>query len=117
MIPARQQLLPRLSTACPPLPAVSEGRTGAGIFTDRHRHFNAGPGVGSYAELARKHGLTRTQLEVGLAYCRLCVGNTAMGAATEEQLRKNLAAAPVVLSPELLAEVGRIRRQQAHGPL
>lgn len=68
----------------------------------------------SHAALARKHGLTRTQLEIGLAYCRCCVGNLMAGVFSPEQLHKRLAASPVSLSPELLADVGRLYRQQAN---
>jgi len=68
----------------------------------------------SHAALARKHGLTRTQLEIGLAYCRCCVGNLMAGVFPPEQLHKRLAASPVSLSPEFLADVGRLYRQQAN---
>ena len=108
MIPPSPKMLPRFfsprtQTGCPP--------TTGGTVTV------SGSDLTSHAALARKHGLTRSQLEVGLAYCRCCVGNLMAGVFTPEQLHKRLAASPVSLSPEFLADVGRLYRQQANAAL
>lgn len=77
-------------------------------FAGRYSKPNTAPAVAAYAELAHRHGLTPTQLALGFAYNRWCVGSTIIGATTMAQLQENLAAAQVRLSPDILADIERI---------
>ncbi len=79
--------------------------TGFGL---RYGKPNTAPAVAAYAELARQHGLTPTQLALGFVYGRGCVGSVIIGATTMAQLRENLAAREVGLSADILADIERI---------
>ncbi|MFA9219526.1 MAG: aldo/keto reductase, partial [Sphingomonadaceae bacterium] len=48
--------------------------------------------VGQYAQLARAHGLTPTQLALAWCYTRWCVASTIIGATSLPQLKENIAA-------------------------
>ena len=77
-------------------------------FAGRYTKPNTAKAVAAYAELARAHGLTLTQLALGFAYGRWCVGSTIIGATSQAQLQENLDAADVVLSPAVLAGIEEI---------
>lgn len=62
-----------------------------------------------YNALARRHGLTPTQLALAFCYTSWRVASTIIGVTNKLQLDENLAAASVALSPELLAEIDAIR--------
>jgi aryl-alcohol dehydrogenase-like predicted oxidoreductase len=62
-----------------------------------------------YNTLAREHGLTPTQLALAFCYTRWQVASTIIGVTTRAQLDENLDAWGTTLSPELLAEIDRIR--------
>jgi aryl-alcohol dehydrogenase-like predicted oxidoreductase len=64
--------------------------------------------VGQYAELARANGLTPAQLALGWCYSRWFVASTIIGATTLEQLKANIDAWSVKLTPELIAAVDAI---------
>ena len=59
----------------------------------------------NYAELARAHGLTPTQLALSFVYHRWFVGTTIIGATSMAQLQENLAAYQVRLSDEVMAAI------------
>jgi aryl-alcohol dehydrogenase-like predicted oxidoreductase len=80
-------------------------------FAGRYGKPNTAPAVAAYAALARRHGLTPTQLALGFVYNRWCVGSTIVGATTMAQLQENLAARQTRLSPDILADIGRIHLQ------
>jgi aryl-alcohol dehydrogenase-like predicted oxidoreductase len=80
-------------------------------FAGRYGKPNTAPAVAAYAALARRHGLTPTQLALGFVYGRGCVGSTIIGATTLAQLQENLAARQVGLAPDVLADIERIHRQ------
>jgi aryl-alcohol dehydrogenase-like predicted oxidoreductase len=80
-------------------------------FAGRYSKPNTAPAVAAYASLAHRHGLTPTQLALGFAYGRWCVGSTIVGATTMAQLHENLAASQVTLSADLLADIERIHLQ------
>ncbi|MBB5367569.1 MULTISPECIES: aldo/keto reductase [unclassified Janthinobacterium] len=61
-----------------------------------------------YAELARAHGLTPTQLALAWCYTRWFVASTIIGATSLEQLQHNIDAYDITLSPELVAAVDAI---------
>ena len=62
-----------------------------------------------YNALARRHGLTPTQLALAFCYTSRRVASTIIGVTTLAQLDENLAAWGTTLSPALLAEVDAIR--------
>lgn len=64
--------------------------------------------VRAYAELARAHGLTPTQLALAFVTSRPFVTSALIGASTLAQLQENLEACALPLSPELAAEIDRI---------
>jgi aryl-alcohol dehydrogenase-like predicted oxidoreductase len=78
-------------------------------FAGRYGKPNTAPAVAAYADLAQRHGLTPTQLALAFVFRRWCVGSTIIGATTMAQLRENIAASEVALSPELLADIERIQ--------
>ncbi|UGQ45282.1 aldo/keto reductase [Massilia endophytica] len=67
--------------------------------------------VGQYAELARANGLTPAQLALAWCYSRWFVGSTIIGATTLEQLKANIDAWSVKLTPELAAAVDAIHAE------
>ena len=64
-----------------------------------------------YNALARKHGLTPTQLALAFCYTNWRVASTIIGVTSTAQLDENLAAWGTTLSPELLAEIDFIREK------
>ncbi|MGE5493379.1 MAG: aldo/keto reductase [Actinomycetota bacterium] len=78
-------------------------------FAQRYAKPRVPEAVANYAAIAQKHGLTLTQLALAFAYQRWCVASSIIGATSMVQLKENLDADQVVLSPEVLAEI-----EQAH---
>ncbi len=63
-----------------------------------------------YNELARRHGLTPTQLALGFCAGSWRVASTIIGVTSVAQLDENIDAFQTRLSPDILAEVDAIRR-------
>ncbi len=74
-------------------------------FAQRYSKVNVQPAVAAYAELARAHGLTSTQLALGFVASRSFVASTIIGATTLEQLREDVAACGVSLADEVLQQI------------
>ena len=64
--------------------------------------------VAQYTELARDNGLTPTQLALAWCYGRWCVASTIIGATSLAQLKENIDAYDVALTPDLIAQVDAI---------
>ncbi len=79
-----------------------------GGFGQRYAKPNVAPAVAAYVDLARRNGLTPTQLALAFVYSRWFVGSTIIGATSIAQLEENLAAYQVQLSPEILREIDAI---------
>lgn len=62
-----------------------------------------------YNQLARDHGLTPTQLALAFCYTKWQVASTIIGVTSLAQLDENIEAYDVRLSPEVLAEIDKIR--------
>ncbi|MFZ2266722.1 MAG: NADP(H)-dependent aldo-keto reductase [Azonexus sp.] len=77
-------------------------------FGQRYSKPNVLPAVAAYAELARRHGLTPTQLALGFVRSRWFVASTIIGASSLAQLKETLAATQTPISAELLAEIDAI---------
>ncbi|WP_459949236.1 aldo/keto reductase [Denitratisoma sp. agr-D3] len=77
-------------------------------FAGRYAKPNVTPAVAAYVDLARRHGLTPTQLALAFVHRRWCVGSTIIGATNPDQLKENIDAAAITLAPEVLAAVEQI---------
>jgi len=83
----------------------------ANLFSDfamRYRKPNTAKAVAAYVDLAERHGLTPTRLALAFVHGRWCVGSAIIGATSMAQLRENLDAADVTLSPDVLQAIERI---------
>ena len=80
-------------------------------FGQRYTKPNVQPAVAAYVELARRHGLTPTQLALGFTRSRWFVSSTIIGASSLAQLQETLPATRTPLSAELLAEIDAIHLQ------
>lgn len=77
-------------------------------FGQRYTKPNVAPAVQAYVELARRHGLTPTQLALGFVRSRWFVASTIIGASSLAQLQETLPATQTPLSPEILAAIDDI---------
>lgn len=77
-------------------------------FAQRYRKPNTEKALAAYVDLAERHGLTPAQLSLAFVYQRWCVGSTIIGATSIAQLREDLDAADVVLSPDVLRAIEEI---------
>ena len=64
--------------------------------------------VAQYTELARDNGLTPTQLALAWCYGRWNVASTIIGATSLAQLKENIDAHDVTLTPDIIAQVDAI---------
>lgn len=62
-----------------------------------------------YNQLARDHGLTPTQLALAFCYTKWQVASTIIGVTSVAQLDEDIDAWGTTLSPELLAEIDKVR--------
>ena len=77
-------------------------------FGQRYGKPNVVPAVTAYAALAKKHGLTPTQLALGYVRSRWFVSSTIIGASSLAQLQVTLPATRTPIDGELLAEIDAI---------
>ncbi|QLQ25622.1 MAG: aldo/keto reductase [Dechloromonas sp.] len=77
-------------------------------FGQRYGKPNVVPAVTAYAALAKKHGLTPTQLALGYVRSRWFVSSTIIGASSLAQLQVTLPATRTPIAAELLAEIDAI---------
>jgi aryl-alcohol dehydrogenase-like predicted oxidoreductase len=64
--------------------------------------------AGEYAALARKHGITPTQMAIAWIISQWYVASTILGATTVAQLQEQLSAQTITLSPEIIAGIEEI---------
>ena len=74
-------------------------------YAQRYKKPGVFPASAAYAKLARAHGLTPPQLALGFVYHRWFVKSTIIGATTMAQLKENIDAWQMRLSPELVQEI------------
>ena len=74
-------------------------------FAQRYSKPNVQAAVAAYAELARRHRLTPTQLALAFVYSRWFVTSTIIGATSMAQLEENISAYEVKLADEVLQEI------------
>ena len=77
-------------------------------YAQRYKKPGVVPASATYAKLARKHGLTPTQLALSFVYHRWFVSSTIIGATTMQQLTENIDAWDIKLSAEVLQEIEQI---------
>lgn len=77
-------------------------------FGQRYTKPNVVPAVAAYAELARKHGLTPTELALAFVYRRGFVTSTIIGATSLAQLSENIAAWNQTLGEEVMAGIDAV---------
>ncbi|MBN8464861.1 MAG: aldo/keto reductase, partial [Dechloromonas sp.] len=77
-------------------------------FGQRYGKPNVIPAVTAYAALAKKHGLTLTQMAPGFVRSRWFVSSTIVGASSLAQLRETLPATRTPIDAGLLAEIDAI---------
>lgn len=77
-------------------------------YAQRYKKPGVPAAVSAYAELARAHGLTPTQLALSFVYHRWFVATTIIGATSLSQLQENVAAYQVTLSEAVLADIEQL---------
>ena len=77
-------------------------------FGQRYAKLNVAPAVAAYAELARQHDLTPSELALAFVYSRWFSASTIIGATSLAQLDENLGALAVQLPVEVLAAIDDI---------
>lgn len=80
-------------------------------YMARYQQSLAKQAVSEYAAVAKKHGLTPTQLALGWCASRWFVASTIIGATTAEQLKENIGAFGVALSGECLQDIDAVYRR------
>ena len=91
------------------LPAGTRGAILQGGLWRNNEH--AAPAVRAYIELARKHGLDVAQMAIAFALTRPFMTSVIIGATSMEQLKTDIWASQITLSPELLKEIDAIYRK------
>lgn len=74
-------------------------------FAQRYSKTNVQPAVAAYAELARRHGLTPTQLALAFVGSRWFAASTIIGATRMVQLQEDIAACLMDLPEDVVQEV------------
>jgi len=80
-------------------------------YMKRYTQSLAQEAVAEYVVVAKRHGLSPTQLALAWCASRWCVASTIIGATTMEQLKENLGAFDVELTPECLADIDGVYRR------
>jgi len=78
-------------------------------FGQRYEKADVAPAAAAYAALARKHGLTGTELALSFVYRRWFTSSTIIGATSMDQLREDIGAWSKPLSEEVLVEIDRLQ--------
>lgn len=77
-------------------------------FGQRYTKENVESASRSYAELARRHGLSPATLALAFVRSRWFVASTIIGATTLDQLKENIDSVDVALAPPVLEEIDAI---------
>jgi aryl-alcohol dehydrogenase-like predicted oxidoreductase len=91
------------------IPAGTRGAIQPGGLWRNNEH--SAPAVREYIDLARKYALDVAQLGIAFALTRPFMTSVIIGATSMEQLRIDIGAAEVSLTPEILTEIGAIHRR------
>lgn len=74
-------------------------------YAQRYKKPNVFPASAAYAKLARQHGMTPVQMALSFVYHRWFVTSTIIGATSMAQLKENIDAWDMRLSPEVMQEI------------
>jgi len=77
-------------------------------FGQRYTKSNLRPAVAAYCEIARRHGLTPSELALAFVHGRWFVASTIIGATDLVQLAEDLGAFQIQLTPQILAEIDAV---------
>lgn len=77
-------------------------------FAQRYSKGNVAPAVAAYAELAKRHGMTPTQLALAFVSTRWFVTSNIIGATTMAQLEEDIEACGRTLSEDVLKEIDAV---------
>jgi aryl-alcohol dehydrogenase-like predicted oxidoreductase len=91
------------------MPPGSRATINAGLGGRMSAH--SAPAASAYVALAREHGLDPAQMALAFCASRPFMGSVILGATTPAQLRADLGAADVTLSPEVMAGIAAIHRR------
>ncbi|KIZ07435.1 Aldo/keto reductase family protein [Monoraphidium neglectum] len=80
-------------------------------YMERYYQTQAKTATQEYVELAKKHGLTPTQLALAWCRSRWFVRSTIIGATSLPQLKENLDAFSVELSPEVIEGISQVYKK------
>jgi len=80
-------------------------------FMDRYNKKRAREAIAEYAAVAAKHGLSPAVLALAWVKTRPFVGSTIIGATSVAQLKENIDAFDVQLSPDALADVAAVYKR------
>ena len=75
----------------------------------RFRKPNVAPAIDAYADVAKRFGMTLTQLALGYVNSRWFVGASIIGATSMAQLEEDIAAAQYELRPDALAAIAAVQ--------
>jgi len=74
----------------------------------RYNHEHSQTATKAYVALAKKHGISPSQLALAYALSKPFITSVIVGATTLNQLKENLLSADLALSPEIIAEIEAI---------
>jgi aryl-alcohol dehydrogenase-like predicted oxidoreductase len=92
--------------AIPPGSRRSLNETLGGRYTE-----TAVAAVDAYCEVAGRHGLDPAQMALAFCLSRPFMTAAIIGATTMEQLKTNICAAGLVLSDQVMADIGEVYRR------
>jgi aryl-alcohol dehydrogenase-like predicted oxidoreductase len=77
----------------------------------RYNPTRAQEAVKKYVEVAKKHGLDPSQMALAFVINQEFVSSAIIGATTMDQLKSNIDAAEITLSPEVLADIEQVHNE------
>ncbi|MDI7861093.1 aldo/keto reductase [Rhizobiaceae bacterium n13] len=69
------------------------------------------PAVKAYLDIARRYGFDLAQMSIAYCLTKPFMASVIIGATTMDQLKTDIGAADVSLSPDVLKEIGKVHRQ------
>jgi aryl-alcohol dehydrogenase-like predicted oxidoreductase len=90
------------------MPKGSRGDISGGMWRQNE---HSTPATRAYLEVAKKHGLDVAQMAIAFCLTRPFMTSVIIGATTMDQLKTNIAAADLTLSPEVIADIEAVHRR------
>ena len=89
------------------MPKGSRGEFQKGVW---RQHEYSTPATKAYIEVANKHGLDVAQMAIAFTLTKPFLSSVIIGATNMDQLKTDIAAADLTLSPEVLADIDTVHR-------